>query len=460
MRYTISIIIILIIFISCRVEKQDGTPQIRLIKERQVTFSLKNHALDNNDNFSPDGKYLCYDTRGTVEKNSIAHCRSIEKVEVATGKETVLYEPPAISKEDGQAAPGVGAVSWHPSQDRVIFIHGPFPDEIAERGYYSQRNRSGIEVSADGSAGISKVDLRDIAANRPTIAGAQRGGTHRHEYSRDGRRIGFTYDDFLLPQFGRSIGYLEKNEQAPSGYSHYFVILLKPAEEGKSKAGEIEKVWGDSWIDSTGSKRAFIGKVRTQNGIDYEQALFVAEIPDHTDITTAASGTATEYPTPPQGIIIRRVAHTGRADGIVRASYDGKNIAYFADDEQGIKQVYIVAANGSDLAKDEAYRPKRLSNFRQNAYSMRWHPQGEWIFCISKGNIAAIYAKTGKNFGRTIWLTNDNMRRDHLVVSHNGSQLACIIPTETTNQDGIIKKDVEGKDFLQIFVIDLEMNKL
>jgi len=365
-----------------------------------------------------------------------------------------------LQSEDGQAAPGVGAVSWHPTENRVIFIHGPFVDEVPQRGYYSKKNRTGIEVSADGSSQIYKVDLRDIDTNRPTIQGAHRGGTHRHEYSRDGNRIGFTYDDFLLTQFGRTIGYMERSEQAPAGYSHYFALLVKPAVKGKSKAGEIEEASGDSWIDSSGTKRAFIGKVRTENGIDYETALFVAEISPGTDITSANAGTDVEYPTPPAGISIRRLTHRGSAAGIVRSSYDGKRIAYYSEDKNGIKQIYIIDSDGSDLAENKDKRPEQLTNFKHDCSSLRWRPQGDWIFCTSNGNIAAVYTKDGKDFGRSYWLTNDAKKRDQLVVSHNGNQIAYTAPTETKDKNGNIKKDAEGKDFLQIYVLDLNLNKL
>lgn len=35
------------------------------LAERQLTFGPKNHLLDgNNDNFSADGRFLCYDRHG------------------------------------------------------------------------------------------------------------------------------------------------------------------------------------------------------------------------------------------------------------------------------------------------------------------------------------------------------------------------------------------------------------
>jgi len=193
-----------------------------LMIEKQITSSARTHALDNNDNFSPDGEFLCYDTRGTVYDENLANCESIEKVEIATGLETALWDPPSITGENG--APGVAAASYHPFENKVIFIHGPFLEEVEDRGYYDIRNRTALEVDGEGNKTFVKVDMRDISGD-VTAPGAHRGGTHRHEYSRDGRRIGFTYDDFLIRDYDRTIGVMQPNELTPEGYTHYFSLI-------------------------------------------------------------------------------------------------------------------------------------------------------------------------------------------------------------------------------------------
>ena len=266
-------------------------------------------------------------------------------------RETVLWEPESVTGEE--AAPGVAAVSWHPSENKVVFIHGPLLEEVEERGYYGIRNRTGVEISADGEGVVTKVDMRDVSTGRPTTPGAQRGGTHRHEYTRNGKRIGFTYDDFLVQQIDRTIGYMEPNAAAPQGYTHYFAVLLKPAEMGKSKPGEIEKAYADSWVGTEGKMRAFVGKIRAANGVDYQNDLFVADIPDVVDITTAFSGDATRYPEPPKGIGIRRLTDCGTVSGVVRGSLDGKRIAYLAEDESGVSQVFVISSENHLLNEGE-----------------------------------------------------------------------------------------------------------
>ncbi len=438
----IGIIILSILSIGCAKEVKMSN----LLTEKQITFSPKTHALDNNDNFSPDDKFICYDTRGTVFDENLANSKSIEKVEIATGKETVLWNPPYTTGED--AAPGVAAVSYHPKENKVIFIHGPLLDEVKERGYYSQKNRTAVVVDGNGGGLIVKPDMRDIK-NNPTTPGSHRGGSHRHEYTRDGNRIGFTYNDFLVQKFDRTIAMLQPSEKSPEGYTHYFSLILRPVEMGKSKPGEIEKANDDSWVDSFGTMRAFIGKVRAENGVDYYTDLFVADIPLDLDITTASAGTYEEYPTPGKEITIRRLTNGMKASGTVRGSFDGKQIVFTAMDEKEINQVFIISADGSQKI------PKRISNFTQSANGVRWHPTDKFIFCLTGGNVALINIEKGTS----VLLTDDGKERDHLVVSRNGTLLAYIIPTPTKDETGNIVKDVSGNDFRQIFVMNVKEYK-
>ncbi len=437
---------------ACTSRYSNQKPEPLIMNETQLSFSPKNHALDNNDNFSPDDRFLCYDTRGTVYNFDLANCKSIEKIEIATGNETVLWAPESVTGE--QAAPGVAAVSWHPSEDKVIFIHGPLLSEVDKRGYYGIRNRTGVEVSADGKGKITKVDMRDVATDRSIIAGAQRGGTHRHEYTRNGKKVGFTYDDFLQQDYDRTIGYMVSSEMAPTGYTHYFALLVKPVKLGSAKPGEIEKAYADSWVDSEGRMRAFVGKVRAEDGTSYQEDLFVVDISDSVDIISANSGDTNTYPEPPKGLQIRRLTHRGGIAGIVRGSDDGKRIAYLAKDSNGILQINVISAFGSDLADDEELQAFQLSSFDSDAAYFRWHPSGDWIFSSVNGNIAATCAKPGENFGKSLMLTDDDKQRSQLVVSRDGKLLAYNIDVPGQAKSG------EQKNFMQIFIMELNTDKL
>ena len=443
------LIMVFSFMISC---KEQVASKNDIMTEKQITFNAKTHALDNNDNFSPDGRFLCYDTRYMVFNTNLANSKSVEKVAIATGEETVLWQPESISGEN--AAPGVAAVSYHPTENKVVFIHGPLLEEVDERGYYDIRNRNGAIVSADGNGEFSIADLRDVATDRPTTPGAQRGGTHRHEYSRNGERIGFTYDDFLQQDYDRTIGYMEASNSAPEGFSHYFAVLLKPVKKGESRPGEIEKAYGDSWVDSMGSKRAFIGKVRAENGVDYETSLFVAEIPGSVEITSAYSGDANTYPDPPKGVEIRRLTHSTSDDGIVRGSYSGKQIAYLSKDKKGISQVFIIHVDGSDRSDDMKKRPMQVTDYATDASNVRWHPSDEWLFSISGGKVYATYIGSSADFGKSILLTPDDLNREALVVSPDGKSLAYNVDLPNATASRIIDGE-ENNEYKQIFILEL-----
>lgn len=422
-------------------------------EERQITFSAKNHNLDNNDNFSPDGRFLCYDSRETIGPG-IENCQSIEKVEIATGKETVLYSPPA-SVTGENPAPGVGAASYSPIEDKVIFIHGPPVEEVPRRGPYAKPNRNGVEVPGDGSGTPTWVDKRDPDTSRDTLAGAHRGGTHRHEYCLDGTRIGFTYDDVLLPQYGRTIGYMEKHPNAPAGATHYFALLVPVVLNGTAKPGEIEYAMGDSWVGPQGRMRAFIGKVRAADGISYEESLFVVDIPGDVDITTADSGSVLRFPSPPRGVRIRRLTHTYAA-GIVRGSPTGDRIAYYGRSEDGAVQIFIIPSDGSDRDPDPAKRPVKATRLPHGADpGLRWHPSGNAVLCMSDNAVTATCVKPGPRFGRTVFLTpqGDGPAREELVVSPDGRLVAFTkrVPTFDAANERVYAYD--GKDFRQVFVV-------
>jgi hypothetical protein len=439
---------------------------------KQLTFSAQNHELDNNDNFSSDGKYLCYDTRETMGVG-IDHGTTIELLELATGREIIVYKPDEIVTGDAPA-PGVGAVSFNLVVPEVAFIHGPPVPEVAVRGPYGKPNRNGARVILDGDivekAGrwymftdgkynFSWIDKRDIATDRDTLSGAHRGGTHRHEYSGDGRRIGFTYDDFLLPEYDRTVGYMQANTAAPDPASHYFAVIVPVVPKGTSKPGEIEKAYGDSWVDAAGTMRAFIGVVRNDDRETYEESLFVADIPVEVDITTADSGNAERYPTPPEGITIRRLTHEW-AGGIVRGAPDGKRIAYYGKDENGLGQIFTIEADGSDRHENPAKRPLQVTFLPEGTEAgLRWHPDGNHILCLSDGGLVMTDITPGNNFGKYRFITphGDGNERYAPVISVDGKQAAYNCLTPTFDEKGTRVLNYADLDFSQIFVVAIDL---
>lgn len=458
-----------IVYSAVAVQPDENT----LIAEgRQLTFSAQNHELDGNDNFSSDGKYLCYDTRETIGPG-IDHGTTIEVLELATGREIILYKPDEIVTGDAPA-PGVGAVSFSLANQEVAFIHGPPVAEVAKRGSYGKPNRNGARVILngeiveqdgrwqmlkDGAYAMSWIDKRDIETDRDTLPGAHRGGTHRHEYSRDGKRIGFTYDDFLLTQYDRTVGYMEANAAAPVSATHYFALLVPVVLKGTSQAGEIEKAYGDSWVDAEGTMRAFIGVVRNADGESYEESLFVADVPLDVDITTADSGNAERFPTPPQGVRIRRLTHDW-AGGIVRGAPDGKRIAYYGKDENGLGQIFVIDAAGSDQHDNPMMHPKQVTFLPAGTeVGLRWYPDGNHVLCISDGGVVLTSIASGEGFGKYRFLTphGDGKERYAPVISVDGKQAAYNCLTATCDEKGKRVFNYAGLDFSQVFIVNINL---
>lgn len=420
--------------------------------EWQLTFSPINHALDNNDNFSRDDRFLVVDTRETLGAG-IGNCTSIMKVSVSTGLENILYAP-AYKLDPVNMAPGLGAASFSHIDDEVIFIHGPLLEETPVLGFYSTRNRRGAVVRGDGAGDVRFVDFRDVTSE-VTTPGAHRGGTHRHEYTLDGNRIGFTYDDFLLQDYGRTVGYMEPHPRAPKGVSHWVAILVPVVPQAQAKPGDLIRAADDSWVGRRGQMRAFIGQVVEADGKTVTSSLFVVDIPETVDITTSDSGTKTTYMKPPRGITIRRLTRTPAA-GIVRGSHDGTRIAYYATAADGSRQVFIIDAKGSDQDPDPAKRPIQASFLPAGAAGgVRWHPSGNSIAVLSDNGVASICVKPGPLFGATYWLTphGAGLRApEALVWSHDGSLLAFNRRVPTYDATGKLVKDFNGNDFRQIFL--------
>ncbi|OQB35218.1 MAG: WD40-like Beta Propeller Repeat protein [Candidatus Hydrogenedentes bacterium ADurb.Bin179] len=438
--------------------------------EKQLTFACQSHWLDNNDNFSADGRYLCYDTRETVGLG-IDNGQTIEVLELETGRSIIVYKPDRTMVGE-TPAPGVGAVSFNLASNEMAFIHGPLVEEVPLRGAYGKPNRNGACVRLDGtvveSGGVlhmlkegryafSWLDCRDVATDRATLPGAHRGGTHRHEYCVTGTRIGFTYDDFLLPQYDRTIGYMEPHAKAPKPASHYFAVLVPVKPKDTSKPGELEKAYGDSWVDAAGTMRAFIGKVRNPDGITYEESLFVVDIPLNVDITSADSGNASRYPAPPADIKVRRLTHDW-AGGIVRGAPDGKRIAYYGKDKQGRMQIFIIDAMGSDRADEPALHPKQATFLEEGTEAgLRWFPSGDAILCVSDNGLVVTSVQEGDTFGKSVFLTpkGDGRDRHAPVISPDGKRIAYNCPVETKDKDGQVCKNYAGLDFIQILMLEL-----
>jgi hypothetical protein len=331
--------------------------------ERQLTYGPLNKDLDNNVNFSPDGRFLVFDCR---DEKGINGCSRLGKVDVRSGETTLFYtqKPPVL---------GVGAASFL-NNSEVVAIHA-----LTNGDPYDFTVRGGTIIAADGSGRTRWLDSRDVTP--PFTPGALRGGTHKHEPDASGDWIGFTYNDHVMKfQHGsdlRNVGVSKRGIRVPvhpdaTGRNFqgetFSVLLTASVEHPKPGSDEFQRAEGDCWVGKDGYRtsggrrqraRAFRATVLVEDDgkpVPFSD-LFIVDVPD--DITVPGplgplQGTLNDYPKPPAGSVARRLTRTaGNADrslrgvtGHIRASGDAKWLAFIGKARRGDRiesQLFVVS---------------------------------------------------------------------------------------------------------------------
>lgn len=375
------------------------------LKEVRLSNDLsKNFDLDNNDNFSPDGKWLVYDIR--TESGGIGGCNAIERIHTESGKTELLYQLP----QNDWYGPGVGAASYHPHKERVIFIHGVM--NASPENPYQQWRRTGVMVDTDRPGEAIFMDSRDVTM--PFTPGALRGGTHRHEWSRDGKWIGYTYNDAILQSLEAETGArlnlrtiavsgpgvspqiaMDRNGENVQG-EWPSAVVVKVVPRPKPGSDEIVHAASDSWVGTSGYlkrdgtlqvARAFLGRVITEEGQPVDE-LFIVDIPENIQIPGEEGpleGTIDAMPMPPAGTRQRRITYTAFSAypgcfEVVRSSPDGTRISFVARDNQGIRQLFLIAPEGGD--------PEQLTYHSSDVQSgARWSSSGHHVIYVCDNSI-------------------------------------------------------------------------
>ena len=420
----------------------------RVAAERQLTFASQNHNLDNNDSFSPDDRWLAFDPR--EDDTAIAGNAVIARVSLATGEVQELYREP-LARPWG---PGVGAANVNPVDGSVAFIRG-LTSATAERPYAMWR-RGGAYVRAESLGALGLLDARDVIA--PFTPGALRGGTHRHEWSADGRWIGFTYNDALLAALEertgekvnlRTIGVATRLERGlvhvPPGPENndgemFAAVVVRVVPRPRPNSDEISRAFEDAWVGREGYRRtdggwqrrarAFLGNVRTNEDRELTE-VFIVDIPERIDVSGATGpleGTATLMPQPPHGAEQRRLTFTAtrKFPGVVleprhwlRSSPDGTRIVFLAKDDAGIVQAYSVPPQGGVITQ--------ITHGEIPVQScVRWSPDSAFIVYVSGNAVTVCDARpTSRKFGVARALTQPTEQLpENVDWSHDGRTIA------------------------------------
>ena len=350
------------------------------LKEVQLTHGEKGHFLHVLQAFSPDNKWLVYDTRN--DETHISRTSTIEMVNTNSKEVVTLYN----TQNQTFYGPGVGGVSFNPKKHQVIFIHG-LQNCSSEKPYGFSR-RTGVSIKTDSPQKPILLDARDIT--KPYTPGALRGGTHAHSWSRDGQWITFTYNDYIMSTLAenadsgvkdlRMVGIMAplgpvKVDKDAAGENNdgemYSIVVSVVFENPALGSDQIDRAYCDAWIGENGYRKsngeqqkraiAFLGDTRDPKGNKLTE-VFVIDIPK--EISKAndgefIEGTDKARPMPPAGTIQRRLTYTKdrKYPGVqgpfhfVKSLPDGSMIFFLMKDGSGIVQVYAANTTKGDITQ-------------------------------------------------------------------------------------------------------------
>jgi hypothetical protein len=352
-------------------ESETNTPLD--FKEVVLTSNESGHSINSNQVFSPDDQWIVYDTRNF--DNMITSTGSIRMVNINTREVKELY----ATINQTEFGPGVGAASFSPKENKVLFIHGI--RNATEKNPYSFTRRTGVAVDLKHPLQPIFMDARNVF--NPFTPGALRGGTHAHSWSGDGKWLSFTYNDYVIEQLSktdssvkdlRTIGIMAPHQKVTVPYHTSFenndgemfsVLVVNVTETPKPGTDEIDRAFDECWIGKNGYQKqdgskqeraiAFQGNVITSAG-KVKTECFVVDLP--ADVSKARTnapleGTASTRPNVPAGVVQRRITHTENGmegpRSWVRSTNDGKMIAFLMKDKGGIVQIFGVSPNGGDI---------------------------------------------------------------------------------------------------------------
>jgi dipeptidyl aminopeptidase/acylaminoacyl peptidase len=432
--------------------------------ESQVTNQPGGHILTNTNVWSPDSRWLVYDTRSDPAGEKFDGS-TIEIVNAETGEVREIYR--------SHSGAHCGAATFSPVDKRVVFILGP--ETPAPAWQYSACHRRGVMVEIDQPQIATPLDARDITS--PFTPGALRGGSHVHVFDGNGEWISFTYEDHVLAALQTAGGSAEcdinqrnvgvsvpgHGVTVPHGQmrnhdgSAFSVLITRTANFPRPGSDEISRACEEGWIGTNGYVRgdgsrqkraiAFQGTALTAEGRAIVE-VFVVDLPD--DLTQPGDGplqgTATTRPMPPRGVLQRRLSYTAQRKfpGLqgprhwLRSSPDGSRIALLMRDDAGVVQIWTISPLGG--------KPELLTqNLFDVSSAFTWSPSGSCIAYVADNSIFTTDLESGATTRQTR-KTDDATapRPETCVFSPDGTRIAYVrhVPAN-------------GTTFNQIFVAAL-----
>lgn len=411
--------------------------------EKQLTFGQYGHCLNSNGSFSKDGNWLVYDTRNDDSK--IGMTGRIEMVNTNTGEIKTLYH----TLNQSVYGPGVGAASFSPVADRVIFIHGI--RNADKNNPYSFTRRTGVAIDMDNPEKPIFMDARDIEP--PFTLGALKGGTHAHSWSGDGQWVSFTYNDFVIEQLAktdasvkdmRAVGVMfpkvvevKANGLENNNGTMFSVIVSKVTAAPKPGSDEINKAFEEGWIGKNGYEKtdghwqkraiAFQGNVVDSHGKEKAE-IFVVDFSDES-----------------MKLQQRRISFL--THGIqgprnwLKSTPDGKMIIFMTKDTAGFINAFGISPNGG--------APKQLTFHSFNIQSaITISNDGKYLAYLAANTVYVTELSTEQTNQISPKFSDQQRPMGSIIWSPNGKSLA------------YNRYVGEGENrFLQIFTLAVRRNK-
>ena len=370
--------------------------------EHQLTHGAGGRILTNTGVWSVDGDWIVYDTRSDAA-GAVFDGERIEMVHRRTGEVREIYR-----SGDGAHC---GVATFHPCEDKVVFIHGP--EHPTPDWSYGPSHRQGVMVDISSPGRAIALDARDLVP--PFTNGALRGGSHVHVWDASGGKLSFTYNDALIEPDLRDIAVSVIGHRVIVPKTHvrnhdgeaFTVLITRSTGKPRPGSDDFRRACEEGWVGTTGYLRAdgthqgsalaFQGQVLTERD-ELITEVFIADLPD--DLTSPGagqlSGSGSERPFPPHGVKVRRLTRTANrkfpgVQGLrhwLRSSPDGARIAFLMKDDEGIAQLWTISPNGGS--------PVPLTgNEHPVGSAFSWSSDGRFIAHILDGSVCLTDATTG-----------------------------------------------------------------
>lgn len=427
--------------VSCMNSKHNTLKEEAIVT---LTTSAQGHTLHHNGVFSKDGRWVVFDGRN--DETKIGETSLIGMVNVETGEERILYK----TSNPSIYGPGVGAASFNPVTDRVVFIHGLCDaDELKP---YAMTRRTGVAVDPVRPQEPIFLDARDVSV--PYTAGSLRGGTHGHCWSADGQMLSYTYNDEMVEPDLRTVGVmLPSNSVVRVGAGEgnndghmYAAIIAEVMAHPEPGSDEINKAFDECWIGKNGYVNAygdrvpyaiaFQGSTLDEEG-NVVTEIFVVDI-DAGKIADDAKaiGKEGERPQVPTGVKPRRLTKGKGFSDLrywLRSSSDGKYIYALAKDANQRNQIVQCDVLTGEVTFVTSYRISINSPFNLN-------PDGTRFAFVADNNL----------------IVYDSVADEYIKLTDNAANGSKIVgtPSFSPADDYIVfsqyVKHANGGEFLQI----------